>query len=308
MFKPSIFIVFVFIILSLNNCIIIDKVEAKKVYHFVDSIFVGGKFRTFILNLPSKYYETPNVPLVLAMHGVAGSAPTTEQYFLINEKADEQNYAIIYPEGVVSTAINKNRTWNAGTCCEFAAKNDINDVGFISALIDSMPKAFKINKKKIYATGMSNGGMLSYRLACELSNKIAAIAAVSGPMVVKQTCNPARAMPILHIHSVKDKIIPYLGGQVDLGLIPSVSTTLTAWSKINDCKEIAKVTQETDILKVTQWTNCNQNTEIIFYLTKDGGHIWPGSNVPPGLLSDVPSRAINANQLIFEFFNKFQLP
>jgi polyhydroxybutyrate depolymerase len=145
---------------------------------------VDGRKRYYLLNLPSNYNEPSDIPLVIALHGGGGKATQMESDYLLTEKANKEKFAIVYPEGVQSDGILGARTWNAGTCCDYAVEKNIDDVKYISLLIDELLKKYpKLNPKKVYATGMSNGAMMSYRLACELSNKIAAIAPVAGAFI-----------------------------------------------------------------------------------------------------------------------------
>jgi polyhydroxybutyrate depolymerase len=280
-------------------------------YRFNGTITVDGLDRTYALNLPPNYYEAANFSLVIAMHGGGGSAQQFESTNKLTEKANAAKFIVVYPEGVQSTGILKARSWNAGGCCDYAVAQNINDVKFISLLIDKLAATYKIDAKKVYATGHSNGGMLSYRLACELSNKIAAIAP-NGCTMVAPSCNPVRAVPVLHMHSVLDQNVPYQGGLVNgtgtQGVyMPPLDSVMNVWSLKNTCSNIAQVVVNDNKYKLTKWTNCSGNVTVQYYLTKDGGHGWPGG-LPGGPNSDTPSTVINANDLLWDFFQQYQLP
>ncbi len=291
--------------LTLFCCQFRDKIGTLPIFRFEKSLTVDGLSRTYIINLPPNYYENSNLPLVLAFHGGGGSAAQCESAYDLTQKANSENFVIVYPDGVQSDGLLKARTWNAGTCCDYAFEKNIDDVHFISVLIDDLLKNYKINPKKVYATGMSNGAILSYRLACEIPNKITAIAAVSGPMSLKQECISAKPIPILHFHSVLDKNVPVNGGTgIGGNTFPAVTTGLTTWSKLNECKTLAKVIQDDSKYKLTQWLDCKNNAVITYYLTKDGGHSWPGS-IRSRVGADEPSTVIKANDLIFDFFKQF---
>ena len=146
-----------------------------------DSIHFDGYNRTYLLHLPSGYSGMDSIPLVIAMHGGFGSADNLQNQSQLSIKADAENFIVVYPEGVKGGVLNI-RTWNAGWCCGFASLLKINDVGFIDALLDTLINQYSIDTNRIYATGMSNGGFMSYRLACELSDRIAAIAPVASSM------------------------------------------------------------------------------------------------------------------------------
>ena len=279
-------------------------------YRISNTITVDGRPRSYVVVLPPNYYEAADFSLVIAMHGGGGSAYQFESTSRLTEKANAAKFIVVYPEGVKSSGILDIQTWNAGGCCAYAMDNNIDDVKFISQLIDKLLATYKINPKKIYATGHSNGGMMSYRLACELANKIAAIAPNGSTMVVKQPCNASRAVPVLHMHSVHDQNVPYTGG-VGSGpsntYNPPLDSVLNVWSQKNQCTNAAQVIINNSNYKLTKWTNCNNNVVIHYYLTKDGGHAWPGG-LPGSSFGDTPSSVINANDLLWDFFQQHQLP
>jgi polyhydroxybutyrate depolymerase len=278
---------------------------SAKTNRFNETIVVDGLSRSYVLNLPPDYYDNTGFALVIAMHGGGGSASQFESTSKLTEKANASGFIVVYPEG--TGVIN---TWNAGTCCGSSVSNNINDVKFISMLIDKLVAAYKINPKKVYATGHSNGGMMSYRLACELSNKIAAIAPNGSTMVVTQACNPARSVPVLHMHSKLDQHVVYTGGYgngVSGVYCPPLDSVLNVWSLKNSCAIQAQVIVSNSDYTHKRWLNCSNNVTIDYYLTNDGGHGWPGG-LPGGPNSDIPSTSINANDLLWSFFQQYQLP
>jgi polyhydroxybutyrate depolymerase len=277
-------------------------------HRFYQSAIIDGRERTWLLNLPPNYNDTNSFPLVIALHGTGGQATQCENDYRLTQKANETGYVIVYPEGVRSDGILGIRTWNAGNCCDFAQRYNINDVQFISTLIDRLISQYKIDPKKVYVTGISNGAMLAYRLACEIPEKIAAIAPVSGTLITAQPCQPSRPMPILHIHSALDTKVPYAGGTGLAGYyFPPVDSALHVWQGNNQCNATPQVVTDNDGYKLTKWDNCFGNTSIECYLTKDGGHSWPGG-LQSRQRADPPSTAIDANTLIWNFFARYQLP
>ena len=276
-----------------------------KIYRFNETITIDGLVRNYTLNLPPGYYDSSGFSLVIAMHGGGGSPSQFERTSFLTDKAKAAGFIVVYPEG---TGVIK--TWNAGTCCGSAVTNQINDVKFISQLIDKLIAAYKINPKKVYATGHSNGGMMCYRLACELSNKIAGIAPNSSTMVVTSACNPARAIPVLHMHSKLDQHVVYTGGFGD-GVsdvyCPPLDSVLNVFSLKNSCTNPSQVIFSNNLYTFKKWSSCTNNVSIQYYLTNDGGHGWPGG-LPGGPNSDTPSTAINANDLLWDFFQQYQLP
>jgi len=272
------------------------------------SLVVDGRARTYTLQLPENYTSSSDFALVIAMHGGGGDAEQFESTSKLTDKASNAKFIIGYPEGVRSNGLIGLRTWNAGGCCEYARDNNIDDVKFLSLLIDHLLATYKINPKKVYATGHSNGGMMSYRLACELSDKIAAIAVSGCTMVVTRDCKPTRPVSVMHFHSVLDSRVPYLGGiGISNVYYPPVDSGLTVWSGIKSCLKPAVVLIDNNDYKLTEWSNCKGQVTIQYYLTRDGGHGWPGGK-PGGPFSDTPSKVINANDLLWDFFSRYQMP
>lgn len=300
--KQALFIVSCFLLICVSA-----QTENNN-FRFYKSIRVDGVQRTFLVNLPPDYYFRNNFSLVIAMHGGGGDAYQFERSSLLTEKANKERFIVVYPEGIFKNKFLKIRTWNAGSCCAYSVEENINDVKFISVLIDTLIKQYKINARKVYATGHSNGGMMSYRLACELSNKIAAIAPNGCTMVVTNPCNPRRPVPVLHMHSVLDVNVPYTGGTVlNTGSpAPALDSVFAVWDNLNNCRSTDTLRNDS-LYRHTRWSDCNRNVLIDYYLTMDGGHSWPGgkSGTPWG---DKPSKVINANDLLWSFFQQFQLP
>lgn len=270
-----------------------------------DSIPFDGLQRSYQLHLPPTYDGSESLPLVIAMHGGFGSGIQLENQSQLSEKSDEENFIVVYPDGVASPL--NIRTWNAGDCCGFAANTDVDDVGFINALIDSLISWHAIDTLRIYATGMSNGAFMSYRLACELSHRIAAIAPVAGSMSVEE-CNASAAVPIIHFHSYLDSNVPYAGGYgdgVSSHYNPPLDSVLSVWSSIDACQIENDTLQNDSSLTHVVWENCDCSYSIEYYITQDGGHSWPGGTGT--LIGDLPSEVINANDLMWAFFEEYSL-
>lgn len=284
-----------------------DEPGPGRLFRDYQSMRVDGRFRTFLLNLPPGYYSADDdFPLVIAMHGTGGDAYQFEQDYSFTKLANDNDFVVVYPEGVRSDGILGIRTWNAGYCCDYATDNNVDDVGFISELIDYLSADYRIDPRRIYVTGMSNGGMMAYRLACEIPGQIAAIAAVSCSMTTGQGISPAQPVPILHIHAEPDTKIPNEGG-IGIGgyYFPPIDSVLNVWALADECTSGPQLVVDNTDYSVTEWENCENNTVIRYYLTKDGGHAWPGGiKARPG--ADEPSKAINANTLIWEFFRQFE--
>lgn len=266
-----------------------------------------GLQRTYLLHLPPAYDGSAPFPLVIAMHGGFGSALNLQRTSELSEKADAAGFIVVYPEGMPGRL--NIRTWNAGGCCGQAVRDSIDDVGFISALIDTLTARFNIDSRRIFATGMSNGGMMAYRLACEIPDRIAAIAPVAATMAANK-CNPTRPVPIIHFHSFLDENVPYQGG-VGSGVSgfdnPSLDSVFTVWSAANGCTTQKDTLQNDASFVRVAWRDCEGKADLELYLTRDGGHSWPGGKKALNRQADPPSEAINADDLMWAFFQAHPL-
>lgn len=275
---------------------------ASQKFRFNESVQVDGSIRTYTVVVPPDYYRGETFPLVIALHGGGGSGAQFERNSRLSAKARREGFIVVYPDGTGMI-----RTWNAGNCCGYAGRNDVDDVKFISRMIDQLVKDHKADIGRVYATGISNGGMMCYRLACELGNKIAAIAPVAAVMVTNN-CPPVGPVPVLHIHSVLDRNVPVKGGR---GKGPSgtnyppLDSTLAFWSGADGCTGGQQLVDSTNLYNHYLRTGC-RDAPVKLYLTKDGGHSRPGS-ISKGILFDKPSDAFDADDLIWDFFRRFGL-
>ena len=273
-----------------------------------DSIYVGKRWRTYLTHLPKGFNNNKYYPLVLAFHGGqnnnASAGWTAIAYqSKLSQKADAEGFIVVYPEG---TVFNNNRTWNAGNCCPPAMNQKVDDVGFVDHLLDTLFADYPIDSSRVYATGSSNGGMLCYRLACELSNRFAAVA----PNACSQMyfpCQPTRKIPIINFHSLADKEVPVEGG---IGTGPSgvkmtsQDSTLQIWRQLNNGASVGKeIDGNGSNFDFKRMYNCDCGVEFHHYLTTDGGHSWPGGN--PN--NNPVSTQISATDLLWSFFSRYTL-
>ncbi|MFC2143145.1 poly(3-hydroxybutyrate) depolymerase [Candidatus Aenigmatarchaeota archaeon] len=257
----------------------------------------GGIERYYLLHVPESY-SGESVPLVMGFHGGLGHAETIER-FGWKEKSDEEGFIFAAPSGVSRLASGDLATWNAGDCCGYAIESQSDDVGFVEEVIKDIESKISINGK-IFATGFSNGGMLSHRLACEISNKITAIGPVAGPDMTEE-CNPENPIPIIHTHAIDDPIAPYEGGfgsgfTKDLNFVP-VSETISRWVDRNNCNNDPERVFENEGAYCDLYTGCTDDANVKLCTTIGGGHSWPGSEV------NHASQAISATDEIWDFFN-----
>jgi polyhydroxybutyrate depolymerase len=300
------------------QCSLVSATSEAKDDLLKKEIKVGRLNRTYLLHVPPTYKKDKPTPMVLAFHGGSGQGKNMVQVTSggWNILADKEQFIVVYPD-----AIEKN--WNDGRNVERfrSQRENIDDVGFISALIDGLGKEFNIDKRRIYATGISNGGIFSYRLACALTDKIAAIAPVIGSMAegYSSQCSPSRPISVLAINSVQDPLLPYKGGEVKsmgvrLGRVASVADAISFWVARNGCsakpaveKLPVLVDDDTKIQKET-YGKCKDDTEVILYSIEGAGHTWPsGYQYLPALWVGKTSKNLDANVVIWEFFKRHSL-
>lgn len=264
-----------------------------------DSLSHGGQQRYFLQHLPTGYTGSNSYSLIIAMHGGFGSAFNLQDQSQLSVKADQDGFIVVYPEGVKSPI--GIRTWNAGGCCGYAMNQNIDDVGFINRLLDTLIQRFSVDTNRIYATGMSNGGFMSYRLACELPERFAAIAPVASSMFTN--CSPSIGVPVIHFHSYADSNVPHLGGYgngVSTHYNPPLDSVLNVWAGFNECITLQDTLRDGNDYDHIVWTDCKCDWDVEWYITHDGGHSWPGGNKT--VIGDTVSVYISANDLMWDFF------
>jgi polyhydroxybutyrate depolymerase len=263
----------------------------------------GGLDRSYILYLPASVPPGQPVPLVFVLHGGTGNAETAIRMSGFNAAADPNGFAVVYPNGTGRLSGELLLTWNGGVCCGYAQEKNIDDVGFMRAIATDLRTHILIDPKRIYATGMSNGGILSQRLACEAADLFAAIAPVSGTLNFP-TCNPSQPISVLEFHGTADEHIPYDGGYGLQSLVhvdfASVKDSVGFWTAFDHCDSQPE-TDSVNNVRHEIWTGCTGSTSVELYTIVGGGHAWPGA--PGGLAGlDQPSAAVSATQLIWKFF------
>ncbi len=258
----------------------------------------GGIDRTVHVHVPASYDPNLGVPVVLDFHGYSSSGTQQAQYSGMNAKSDGAGFVAVHADGTGAL-----RSWNAGACCGTAASDKIDDVAFVSSLLDELTKKLCVDDKRVFATGLSNGGFLSHRLACELSGRIAAIAPVAGVMGVS-TCNPTRAVPVMHFHGTSDPLVPYNGNNTGY---PSVADTIAQWASRNKCTDTAQTMFQKDDVTCKTQSQCAAGSEVTLCTVDGGGHTWPGSSIPVVGLGKT-TQAIHATDAMWTFFQKHPMP
>jgi polyhydroxybutyrate depolymerase len=270
---------------------------------------VGGVKRMYIVHVPPGYDPKKPAPVVLVLHGAAMTGGIMQWFCGLDKKADEAGFITVYPSGTGAGTL---LTWNAGRFPGGLNPNRPDDVAFLGKVLDDVAEVLSVDKKQVYATGISNGAMMAYRLAVEMPDRIAAIAPVAGVMCLE---NPdiKQPMPILHIHGTDDPLQPFHGSKKGSNLFrfPGVEESLKEWIRVNGCAEEPTVTElpaKKDKLKVVRkdYRTGKEKAPVILYVVHGGGHTWPGSDRHARWLGETTNN-IDANDLMWEFFQKFSL-
>lgn len=263
----------------------------------------GGRERSYLLYVPASVDASLPVPLIFVFHGGTGNAQNAARMSGFNPIADQHGFIVVYPNGTGRLSDDKLLTWNGGSCCGFAQKENVDDVAFVRAIVAELQAQAPIDPQRVYATGMSNGGILSHRLGCEAADLFAAIAPVSGTLNLS-SCKPSQPVSVIEFHGDADQHIPYTGGYGPQSLVEvnftSVQDSLNFWVGADGCSAPPQSETHDDIRHDT-WNGCTPGTAVELYTILGGGHAWPGGRGGwPG--SDQPTRTISASELIWQFF------
>jgi polyhydroxybutyrate depolymerase len=295
----------------------------------------GFDRRPYDIHLPEDYSTARPVPVVLAIHGGGGNSRAAlrtscpggdvESPDCLHAMAGREGMAVVYPNGTGSRLLSNARTWNAGggtkdwQCVSGrACKDGIDDIAYFRALLDDLRRWLAVDARRVYATGLSNGGAMSHRLACQMADRIAAIAAFGGANQYATTaaCAPPRPVPVLQIHGTADPCWPYAGGKAacaqrdDMAKI-SVGESMRIWATINGCESAQAAQPMASEARVetvqVKWSGCRAETALI--RMEGGGHVWPGG------WAYFPERVIgpmvggwSANRVILDFFRRHLMP
>lgn len=259
-----------------------------------------GLERTYIIYVPAIYDETSAVPLVINMHGLGSNANEQMIYGNFTSIADTANFIVVHPNG---TEDGQGQTfWNS-----FSSVG-VDDVGFLSALIDDVSSQYNIDENCVYSTGMSNGGFMSYYLACNLSDRIAAIASVTGSMVIglPESCNAQHPTPIMEIHGTSDGVVPYNGSIIS----EPIDDVVDFWVSYNNCNPTAEFSEVPDIVTSDDCTaehyvysDGDMGSTVELYKVIGGDHSWPGAIIN----INVSNMDFSASKEIWRFFRKYKL-
>jgi polyhydroxybutyrate depolymerase len=267
----------------------------------VDSIISGGIYRSYRLYKPSVYNGSSARPLVINMHGYTSNAAAQQLYTVFEPIADTANFLMVFPQG---TTYNGQPFWNAGI-----SNTLVDDTGFLDQLIDSLKLSCNIDMNAIYSTGMSNGGYMSHTLACELSNRVAAIASVTGSMFTPQygpNCHVTRPLPMMQIHGTADGTVPYGGSSTSM----PIDSVVRYWVTKNGCNPTPVFTNVPNTntgdgctAEHYVYSNGTLGSSVELYKIIGGAHTWPGAPFTIG----VTNQDFKASVEIWRFFRKYRL-
>lgn len=260
----------------------------------------GGVERGYLLYVPDNRREG-SLPLVFSFHGSGGVPQNQVDTSHFDTLADQYGFAVAFPAGAFTNSVTE-RSWNANV------EPGVDDVQLVMDIIADVDTRISVDRTRIYASGMSGGGRISSRLACELSDVLAAAAPVAG-LQYPDDCTPVRAIPIITFHGMADAVNQY---QVSADSRPywrmGVETALDKWRQANGCSLANDDERLTEQVMIFSWHDCSGNAEIVFYQIANGGHTWPGSDMGGGGRGRAETNMdIDASAQIWDFFSRHQL-
>lgn len=266
------------------------------------SLRVGDATRSYLFAAAG---QSP-APLVIALHGGGGNAATMVPRWL--DLARREGFAVAFPQGVGRTP--RAGTWNAGGCCAHAMTSGSDDVAFIAALTDELVRQGAADPRRIYVTGLSNGGMLTHRIGIALNDRVAPIAVVAGAMFGGEQAPPA-PLPVLIMHGERDEVVPFAGGQSLMGLVAqsqsrpfaAVRDAVDFWRRADGCASAPAISTAGDISIETS-APCRDGVEVILYRLRSAGHSWPGTARSETAVERARYAQIEASEAIWAFFRR----
>lgn len=273
------------------------------------TIVSSGQNREYLLYVPSSYDRTKPTPLVISMHAGLqwpASQLETSQW---NKVADEHGFIVVYPSG---TTLNGRGTGVRPKIWFINPEaNAMENVRFISDLIDTLEAAYNIDPTRIYANGFSNGGAMTFALSCRLSHRIATVGTVAAAHDQQpfSWCEDPRPIPLIAFHGTADPLVPYRGGLKWLSPnpFPSVTPWVADWARRNRCgPNPVESAVAADVTRL-EYTQCADDASVVLYTVEGGGHSWPGGKPMPEWMVGPTSRSIDATRLMWAFFREHQL-
>ncbi len=255
------------------------------------TIDVDGVSRTYDLFVPTSYDAGSLNPLVVNFHGLLGSPSGQATFSQFNASAEAHGMLVAYPAGIGAS-------FNAGVCCGEASSSNVDDVGFARALVADVSTKMCVDPERVHATGMSNGGHMAHRLACEAADVFASAASVTGVLSLVAPCLPTRPVSMIQFHGTSDGIVAYDG-------IPQVPAMMQAWAARNGCSAVSETTFDAGDMHCETWPGCDAGVEVSLCTIDGGGHCWPGNAACPFGHS---STQLHASDEIADMFDEQPMP
>ncbi|MFZ5832186.1 MAG: haloalkane dehalogenase [Planctomycetota bacterium] len=281
---------------------------------YVRPVRVGQVDRRYRVHVPADYDASKPTPVVIAFHGGGGNPESMARLSGLNAKSDEAGFIVVYPYGS-GRDLERGLTFNGGECCGYAMINKVDDVSLTRELLDNLATVANVDPDRVFATGLSNGGIMAHYVASELSDRIAAIAPIGGPLMIPAP-NAKRPVSVMHFHGTADELAPFKGGYgkgptggKGVTEFRSVEHTIQAWVKANGCQRGPKIEplpdNADDGMNVTSktWSGGRDGSEVVLVEIEGGGHTWPGMQ-PPAAMLGKSTKDISANDLMWKFFLK----
>lgn len=246
-----------------------------------------GLARTYRVHVPARYDPADPAPLLVALHGGGVDRVADDGFDSLVRESDDNGFIAVYPEGW-SAGKGRRAGWNAGQCCGDARERNVDDVGFVRQVVTHVFRQVSIDRERIYAAGVSDGGMMAYRLACDLPHLFRGVASVGGADTTLQ-CAPGKPVSVLQFHARNDP-------QVPLG---SARATVAKWAGLNGCSDRPRRVLDKDGAYCEAYSYCRAQTEVQMCVTETGGHSWPGARARAG--APRPSQAISATESMWGF-------
>jgi polyhydroxybutyrate depolymerase len=265
---------------------------------------VNGVDRTYLIHLPPAAVSP--APLLLVLHGGGSTAQATERNAGFDGVADANGFIAVYPSGI-------DLGWADGRGMDPPDQAGVDDVAFIGSVLDDVSSQYAVDPERVYVTGISNGAFMAQRLACDLSDRIVAIAPVAGTLSTGVSCQPDRPVSVLEMHGTADPLVPYLGGTMTgrggQSTIVSVADEVSAWAGRDGCPEPPQTSSPPPLvndgtrLETTTYDGCQDGTAVWLYTLVGGGHTWPnGAQYLPVRLIGPVSHQVDAPTAIWSFF------
>lgn len=269
------------------------------------TIEVDGRTREYLVYEPDDSAPPDGRAVVFVYHGAFTTAADMQEYAKMDPVADDEGFLVVYPNGI-------NRLWYDGRI-----PDEVDDVAFTDALLDQIIDDYEVDETRVYATGISNGGFMSHRVGCDLSDRFVAIAPVAGTLSheLRDKCEPTRPVPVMLVMGTKDNLVPYDGGKLggrfagDFGTMLSAEGSIEWWADHANCEEDPSLDSFDEVddgtkIQTREWTECDAGAEMILYTVKDGGHTWPGAD--DIRLLGKTTKEFDASETMWAFFDRFR--